>query len=319
MVIYQAPETDYRKSGFKYNVPWLDEDGAHTHGLEGEAYPPQQEAAFARRVEVVAPCDLKAGYELTVEVQGIPFLVEVPEGGVEVGDRFIARVIKKLDKRDADDDEESGDLLSIDASSSKASIPVGEWRDGLFNCFTYGWFHMSFCLAFWCSPLALGQVMTRLNLDGFARPKTNHKLGYRDVDFSPFHIMAFVFGTFILVDNVLSILTIPRISAAATSFDEYGQTIYTTSEIPGWVIFFLLCRDILRILFFVYVVTMAIKTRKRLRQSYEIPDECCRGGEDFCYSFFCNSCSVSQMMRHTTDYYVEEPKCCSKTGVAEGL
>jgi Cys-rich protein (TIGR01571 family) len=52
--------------------------------------------------------------------------------------------------------------------------------------------------------------------------------------------------------------------------------------------------------------------RHHIRKKYSIPGGHC---QDCCCAFFCSSCSIAQMMRHTADYDIYVSKCCTETGV----
>jgi hypothetical protein len=72
-------------------------------------------------VDVVAPADLPGGYHFEAEIEGRRFLATVPAGGVQKGETFSC-YMRDLEKVGSD-------------------IPVGRWRDGLFDCCRIGWCH----------------------------------------------------------------------------------------------------------------------------------------------------------------------------------
>lgn len=109
-------------------------------------------------VEIVAPATLMGGYELGVEIGGRQMTVIVPPGGVAKGQKFNVPMPAASDKSEV---------------TEKGSVPVGAWRDGLCDCCHYGLFHSSLWLSF-CFPLcAIGQVITRLQLDWLGLPTEN--------------------------------------------------------------------------------------------------------------------------------------------------
>ena len=57
------------------------------------------------------------------------------------------------------------------------------------------------------------------------------------------------------------------------------------------------------------------KTRKHIREKYNIPEQQCNGCEDCCCSWWCSCCTVAQMARHTGDYKAYPAACCSETGM----
>lgn len=132
-------------------------------------------------MEVIAPADLREGYEFEAEVGGQSFVVTVPPGGVEHGQKFMVPY--------------GGEVVR-----PKTQVPVGAWKDGLCNCCEFGPCHNHLCMSCWCVPrkyrvcrcylmscqwfvvshhtklllqtlaVAVGQVMTRLRLSWLGRP-----------------------------------------------------------------------------------------------------------------------------------------------------
>jgi len=65
---------------------------------------------------------------------------------------------------------------------------------------------------------------------------------------------------------------------------------------------------------FIFIVILATKTRKHIRQKYEIAATCFDGLlEDIFCSCFCSCCSIAQMLRHTAN--ADNVDCCSPTGL----
>ena len=81
-------------------------------------------------VDVVAPADLPGGYNFEAEIEGRRFLATVPAGGVQKGETFSC-YMRDLDQVGSD-------------------IPVGRWRDGVFDCFSLGLCHPVICNALFC-------------------------------------------------------------------------------------------------------------------------------------------------------------------------
>ncbi|KAG7366118.1 PLAC8 family domain containing protein [Nitzschia inconspicua] len=105
-------------------------------------------------VSVTAPASLPAGYTfeaLLNDDPSRPFLCEVPEGGVEEGQRFLAP-------------------LPINVQEDRINAPTGRWKDGLFDCFKPGYCHASWCCAFFCSKISMAQIMTRMSLTWLGEP-----------------------------------------------------------------------------------------------------------------------------------------------------
>lgn len=98
-------------------------------------------------LSVVAPASLPGGYEVTVEGKdAAPFVVTIPEGGVQSGDIFLAPI---------PDGYKMEELLNV---------PKGRWKDDIFDVFKYGFFHPHLWCAMCCQEIAMGQVMQRMRL-----------------------------------------------------------------------------------------------------------------------------------------------------------
>ena len=92
-------------------------------------------------VDVVAPADLPGGYHFEAEIEGRRFLATVPTGGVQKGETFSC-YMRDLEKVGSD-------------------IPVGRWRDGLFDCCSTGFCHPVICNSLFCP---LGTFKPKFNL-----------------------------------------------------------------------------------------------------------------------------------------------------------
>ena len=77
----------------------------------------------------MAPATLSEGYSFQVEMEGGKTIsVQVPPGGVEEGQKFMVPLSEQ-------------DSSSVKFGMPRIQVPVGEWRDGLCNCFKYGLCH----------------------------------------------------------------------------------------------------------------------------------------------------------------------------------
>jgi len=77
-------------------------------------------------VHVVAPASLPEGYVFDASIgDGRTIKVTVPPGGIEEGQTFEVPMPREVQSM----------------VTGEISIPVGHWRDGLFNCFGYGVCH----------------------------------------------------------------------------------------------------------------------------------------------------------------------------------
>ena len=92
-------------------------------------------------IHVTAPATLPAGYTFEAEINGDPAklcTVEVPAGGVEEGQVFLAPLSKNYD-------------------GPRILGPTGHWKDGLFDCFKAGFCHPSFWCSLCCTQVAMAQ------------------------------------------------------------------------------------------------------------------------------------------------------------------
>lgn len=84
-------------------------------------------------IEIIAPATLPEDYEFPVTMNHQKYLVKVPIGGVEEGQKFSVPM---------------SDLMLQQAT---VNIPVGHWRDGLTDLFKYGIWHPHWITATACS------------------------------------------------------------------------------------------------------------------------------------------------------------------------
>jgi hypothetical protein len=88
----------------------------------GQTFPVTAATAM---MQVTAPATLPEGYEFDARIGERTVKVVVPEGGVEIGQTFSVPLPEVV-----------GSLIT-----GSISIPVGHWRDGLFDIFHYGACH----------------------------------------------------------------------------------------------------------------------------------------------------------------------------------
>jgi Cys-rich protein (TIGR01571 family) len=279
--------------------------------------PTVQAKTLPSTVQVTAPIDLAEGYEFTVEVDGKPTVIRVPAGGVKEGQIFTAEIVHQL-------------------ANSDHKIPQGEWRNGICDCFKNGFCHPMCCLAFWCQPLALGQVMTRMRLNATGRVSNcrecvslssainddNNLNDDLDTEkgessqqpqfWTAFKVLAVVLASYIALDQMINILITP--------YPEYvtddGGNVYVLA-VPVWVNVMIALQYALELGFFLYMLYLIICTRSYIRARYNIPEGRCRGCEDCCCAFWLPFCTIAQMARHTADYSQYPAACCTDTGLPE--
>ena len=86
-------------------------------------------------VEVMAPGNLAEGYTFPATFGNRTFVVTVPPGGVTAGQKFPVPLPREED-----------------CITPIIQVPVGHWRDGLWDLFQYGWCHVSVLNSCCCVP-----------------------------------------------------------------------------------------------------------------------------------------------------------------------
>jgi Cys-rich protein (TIGR01571 family) len=218
----------------------------------------------------------------------MPHILSQPEGGVKVGESFRALVLRKGSSTKAE--LTSG---SMQEHASSFDIPTGQWRDDICDCCTCGACHAQCWLSCCCALIALGQVMTRLNLNVLGKPANSRFRGWT----SPFYVMTFLVAVYWLF------FVLPY----------YATLLKDPSTKPS------LWYNLIVISFMIYFVTAHTRTRNLLRRKYKIGTGYgCLG--DCCGACWCSSCSVCQMACHTADYrYRHKARCCTETGLDEDV
>lgn len=238
-------------------------------------------------VRLASPGNLNAGYEFMARWEGRNLWVRVPYTGAKQGEWFTAHVIKEDGK--------------APRSSKSHQIPHGRWRDSVWNVCPNGMFHPMCCLAYFCTPVAIGQIMVRMKLDHLGRPLEKGQVS------AAFKI-CFVLNVFIVVVG-LGTTTVDGLFFVWTIFATFTSPLWTNAVNACQYGFFLV------LYFFLFLVLM--RTRAYIRKRYAIPELICIGCED-CWCAFCNPwCAVLQMASHTADYKKHEALCCSHTGLTE--
>jgi hypothetical protein len=116
---------------------------------------------------VIAPATLQAGYTFPAKVDGIEFTVVVPEGGVQEGQIFEVPY-------PTNNQQQGMDPLSVEPMAPRPDEVRGKWRNPLCECCEVCPNGMC-CFGWFCHPLMLAQVMTRLKLNPFgSQSDLNH-------------------------------------------------------------------------------------------------------------------------------------------------
>jgi Cys-rich protein (TIGR01571 family) len=228
-------------------------------------------------VDVVAPADLPGGYQFEAEIGNKYFLATVPAGGVRKGQTFSCHM----------------------REMKESDIPLGRWRDGLFDCFRYGFTHPMLLNSVICPMLALSQVQVRLGLDVMGRQASpdTPKQGLWSTRGMMFTVLVFwVFLNVVIISGFeFKLHNFVRLSPA---------DIVSLALVNGLMIFF--------------AIYSTVNTRTFLRDKYHIGEDRNQSTiRDILSAGFCMALSIAQMGRHTTSYEEYEGACCNDTGIAQ--
>lgn len=245
-------------------------------------------------IEVVAPATLPENYTFNAEFGGRSFTVVVPQGGVEEGQKFSVPM-----PGGADNFDEA-------MMRPRISVPVGHWRDGVCDIFTYGCCHVLLWNSIFCVPVTVAQVMTRMKLSWLGKP------GNAAETAGTFRIIASMVMSYFVLDRLLGLYIFGDIFLfwSPDYPDQFDESV-------------IVCVWLRRLLFCAYFlfghVYILMNVRAYIREKYAIPEQygCPSGCEDACCSCFCSWCTVAQIARHTTDYDTYRATCCSETGLPE--
>lgn len=267
-------------------------------------------------VQVIAPATLSAGYVFEAMYENVIFDVTVPEGGVTKGQRFIVPFVPPPPPPPAAAVAtaifgEDGAMITSanvaeipsmeDAFSRRRNIPMGKWRDNLFDCFHYGFFHP----ALWCSclfkPCLLGQLLTRMKMSwlGHRYHRFEHGGGggASSLDDSriemderwkyTFRNVVVVTALFIAVTSFLSsmeeedVITPPM--EEGEDFDEYIQRVVADAiqandedDTTGKETLASSINSFLSFAYGTYITYVMIQLRATMRHVYAIPEQSCK-------------------------------------------
>jgi len=258
-------------------------------------------------VEVVSPSDLEAGYSFMAIYDGVTFQVVVPEGGVSKGQKISVPF------------PGNNTTARLKAFTNNNEVPHGHWKDGIFSCFKHGIFHPTLCHGLFCPQLLTAQVMTRMHLNWKADEDTEEESK------STFKIISIIVGIYWLLhffvgadddnDGVSNPIFTPLINSPLLMDDDNDGVSNPISTPLINSPLLILSSQLFSFAFFIYTLVIITKTRKKLRQKYEIPETHCHGCEDLCCAFWCGNCASAQMARQTADYDAEAAFCCTNTGL----
>lgn len=259
-------------------------------------------------IRVIAPATLAEGYTFDVLVDGRPYTVEVPPGGVKKDQEFDVpyepHLNGGLDYEDEtklyddgatrlrdeptapvqtmSEEEEEGQSKEKEEENTwydeATGAPIGRWRTTLCSCcdvVTQSTFWMGLC----CTPILIAQLITRMGL------KWNGKSGVSKAE-------AFLSFNRIVLSMMISL---------------------ALWKIP-------IVGDFIMLIYYLFMVMfVGSRVRHFMRQKYKIParlpTRCGKQMEDCCCMVFCCCCSTIQMARHTHDDKEYPGHGCTTTGL----
>jgi len=271
-------------------------------------------------LQITAPADMPEGYEFDAAIgsgdstigngQGndnsdsnsaatATIKVQVPPGGIEKGQTFSVPF--------------PAQMTSQLAAAATIRIPVGNWRDGLFDWWKHGVCHPHCWTACCCSTLAAGQVMSRMGLDWTGKPARTP--GQAAAAFTI--IMGIVltyYAVRIPLGITFNIVANDDDEEEDSSSNEGSDKDDDDDDEDGDFVSLLIL--IWFSLFWVVMCILLTRVRKTVRERYGIPaNKLGEVWEDPIVSCCCCCFSAGQMLRHTTEYDTYPATCCTRTGI----
>ncbi|GKY95643.1 hypothetical protein MPSEU_000525500 [Mayamaea pseudoterrestris] len=236
---------------------------------------PTLQSSHTPLLSVIAPATLPEGYEFETIVGNARYMVTVPPGGVEIGQKFEVPLPSRMV-----------------ASAATIAIPVGHWRDSLFGCFSHGPCHPHLWTGLCCGLLAAGQVIRRLKLTAWGKPGS---VGQTEIAFKVIFMALVVYLTIYIGLYLVLLALAPNAQVPTNAY---------------MAIFYI--RSIWHYLYMIALTIVLFNLRGYVRRKYAIPGS---ETEDCCCSCWCPCLVATQLMRHTTDYDTYPSLCCSETGL----
>lgn len=189
------------------------------------------------------------------------------------------------------------------SNTDYSTSPRGYWKDGLWDCFTFGPCHPSLWNAVCCPQLLMAQVLTRMNMTWLGEPTSNSSKTFRRVLY--FMITYWVVG---------SLLAPPLPDVEFEGDDMNPEIITHLAQVPALQN---MLYHLVNMAFGLYSLIVMVKLRRAVRERYSIPTQTCCDDvlEDCCCFIFCGCCTVAQLARHTADYQERRALYCSSTGL----
>eukprot|EP00531_Pseudo-nitzschia_arenysensis_P008126 CAMPEP_0116117580 /NCGR_PEP_ID=MMETSP0329-20121206/1647_1 /TAXON_ID=697910 /ORGANISM="Pseudo-nitzschia arenysensis, Strain B593" /LENGTH=234 /DNA_ID=CAMNT_0003611151 /DNA_START=121 /DNA_END=825 /DNA_ORIENTATION=- len=200
--------------------------------------------------------------------------------------------------------------LIAKAAPVEDSGTEGEWKSDTFDCCKYGPCHKALLTAWCCTPIMLGQLLTRSKLTWLGEPTTS-PAGY-----------AHTFKTVLIV--WFSVYIINSIFQCTPDFPDFedGEIKMDGDEVvmvPGncvdWEVNLV---DWVNFVFWLYSFYCLILLRKIARAKYNIPEECGGNGDWVC-ALCCPCLTAVQIAHQTANYDSEEAYFFTPTGLSEDI
>jgi Cys-rich protein (TIGR01571 family) len=248
----------------------------------------QPAAAPPKMLRIVAPQKMPESYLFDVLVDGQPYSVRVPEGGLEEGEEF--EIPYPTDLHDDDgtvpvrssSEEETNSPTSAFTSTPPHPLfddlgaPAGKWRVPLCSCcdvITQATFWMSI----FCSPVLIAQLVSRLHLNW-----NGMKAASLDEASLSFNRIVLGFIAALFLGTVIPVV------------GTFIALVYVV----------------------VVLVVIGRNVRLQVRRRYRIPATICTEYTDDCLCMACcGCCSIIQIARHTHDDKEYPGYCCTNTGL----
>ena len=192
--------------------------------------------------------------------------------------------------------EELGNNSGHNLPNSKLNVPVGAWRDGLFDVCKHGALHGSAVTGICCCGIAAAQTAARLQLTKFGRPLERH-------------LVPAMFLSVVMWVSIYWVLRFTLVLAITPLDPGLNETDASTAFRVLVAV-----EDSLDGIYFLLSVILLCTIRKSLRRQFSIPARIC---EDEALSLGCPCLVAAQMLRHTADYENHSSLYCfSATGMA---
>lgn len=182
-------------------------------------------------------------------------------------------------------------------------IPVGKWRDTVYDLFHYGYCHGSVWTSICCLPIATGQIISRLHLTICGKPGIALIRSRSMIFLSIILAVVTFFIVRVFLFLVISLHDPNLMNESSLDWIEPSMTYYLLCAID----------DCLGLIGTVLVIYQIYRVRLHVRARYGIPGS---ATADLTCSMCCPTLVVAQLLRHTTDYEQYPSMCClSATGI----